>query len=82
MPSARLIGRKFKDAEVQNDIKNVPYKLIPSPENGDAWVEAQGKKYSPAEIGAAVVQKMRETAESFLGKKVNHAGGSSSLAAA
>ncbi|CDZ97062.1 heat shock protein [Phaffia rhodozyma] len=68
----RLIGRKFKDAEVQNDINNVPFKLVPS-DNGDAWVEAFGKKYSPAQVGAFVVQKMRETAASYLGKPVNHA---------
>ncbi|ORZ21105.1 heat shock protein 70 family [Absidia repens] len=68
----RLIGRKFTDEEVQRDIKEVPYKIV-AHTNGDAWVEAHGKKYSPAQIGAFVVGKMKETAESYLGKKVQNA---------
>ncbi|KAI8060017.1 hsp7-like protein [Gongronella butleri] len=68
----RLIGRKFTDAEVQRDVKEVPYKIV-AHTNGDAWVEAHGKKYSPAQIGAFVVGKMKETAESYLGKKVQNA---------
>jgi molecular chaperone DnaK len=73
---SRLIGRKFRDAEVQGDINNVPFKIVAS-DNGDAWVEAVGKKYSPAQVGGFVVQKMKETAASYLGKPVNHAGQSS-----
>ncbi|KAL7409950.1 Hsp70 protein-domain-containing protein [Mrakia frigida] len=69
----RLIGRKFKDAEVQGDINNVPFKIVPAP-NGDAWVQAQGKDYSPSQIGGFVVQKMKETAAAYLGKPVGHAG--------
>jgi hypothetical protein len=69
----RLIGRKFKDAEVQKDLDNVPFKIV-AHSNGDAWVRAQGKDYSPAQIGAFVVGKMRETAAAYLGKPVNHAG--------
>jgi len=68
----RLIGRKFKDAEVQKDLDNVPFKIV-SHSNGDAWVRAQGKDYSPAQIGAFVVGKMSETAAAYLGKPVNHA---------
>ncbi|KAL0076914.1 hsp7-like protein [Phycomyces blakesleeanus] len=68
----RLIGRQFKDSTVQADLKAVSYKIIPHT-NGDAWVEAQGKKYSPSQIGAFVLGKMKETAEGFLGKKANHA---------
>lgn len=68
----RLIGRKFTDTEVQNDINNVPYKIVKHT-NGDAWLEARGTKYSPSTIGAAVVTKMKETAEAFLTKKVGNA---------
>ncbi|CAD6567510.1 MAG: 70-kilodalton heat shock protein [Cyphobasidiales sp. Tagirdzhanova-0007] len=68
----RLIGRKFADAEVQKDINQVPYKITKH-SNGDAWLEARGKSYSPQQIGAFVVQKMRETAESYLGRSVKHA---------
>ncbi|KAI9027221.1 hsp7-like protein [Phycomyces nitens] len=68
----RLIGRQFKDSTVQADLKAVSYKIIPHT-NGDAWVEAQGKKYSPSQIGAFVLGKMKETAEGFLGKKAHHA---------
>ncbi|KAI8379345.1 hsp7-like protein [Radiomyces spectabilis] len=68
----RLIGRQFKDSAVQADLKAVSYKIVPH-SNGDAWVEAQGKKYSPSQIGAFVLGKMKETAEGFLGKKVKQA---------
>ena len=68
----RLIGRKFTDAEVQRDIKEVPYKIVQHT-NGDAWVEARGNKYSPSQIGGFVLNKMKETAESYLGKKVQNA---------
>lgn len=68
----RLIGRRYSDKETQDDIKSMPYEIVQGP-NGDAWVEAGAKKYSPSQIGAFVLQKMKETAESFLGRKVNHA---------
>ncbi|GAA5829113.1 hypothetical protein JCM5353_005288 [Sporobolomyces roseus] len=68
----RLIGRKFSDAEVQTDLNNVPFKIVKH-SNGDAWLEARGQKYSPSQIGAFVVGKMKETAEGYLGKSVKHA---------
>ncbi|ORY92759.1 heat shock protein 70 family [Leucosporidium creatinivorum] len=68
----RLIGRKFTDAEVQKDLDNVPFKITKHT-NGDAWLEARGQKYSPSQIGAFVVGKMKETAEGYLGKNVKHA---------
>ncbi|CCK73457.1 Hsp70 family ATPase SSC1 NDAI_0G04730 [Naumovozyma dairenensis CBS 421] len=68
----RLIGRRFEDAEVQRDIKQVPYKIIKH-SNGDAWVEARGQTYSPAQIGGFVLNKMKETAEAYLGKAVKNA---------
>ncbi|GAA5816344.1 Hsp70 ATPase ssc1 [Mucor flavus] len=68
----RLIGRQFKDPAVQADIPAVSYKIIPH-SNGDAWIEANGKKYSPSQMGAFVLGKMKETAEGFLSKKVKHA---------
>jgi molecular chaperone DnaK len=68
----RLIGRKYTDAEVQKDINNVPFKIVKHT-NGDAWLEARGQKYSPSQIGAFVVGKMKETAEGYLGKTVKHA---------
>ncbi|KAI7825498.1 heat shock protein 70 precursor [Kickxella alabastrina] len=68
----RLIGRKFQDMEVQRDIKEVPFKIV-GHSNGDAWVESRGKAYSPAQIGAFVVGKMKETAEAYLGKPVKNA---------
>ena len=70
--TTRLIGRKFTDAEVQRDIKEVPYKIVQHT-NGDAWVEARGQKYSPSQIGGFVLNKMKETAESYLGKPVKNA---------
>jgi len=69
----RLIGRKFEDEEVQRDIKIVSFKIVKH-NNGDAWVEARGKRYSPAQIGGFILMKMKETAEAFLNKKVNNAG--------
>ena len=68
----RLIGRKFDGPSVQKDISKVPYNILKS-ENGDAWVEGKGKKYSPAQISAFVLQKMKETAEKYLGQEVTKA---------
>ncbi len=68
----RLIGRKFEDEVVQRDIKMVPYKITRA-ENGDAWVEVQGKKMAPAEISARVLMKMKKTAEDYLGEPVTEA---------
>lgn len=68
----RLIGRKFTDPEVQRDIKEVPYKIIQHT-NGDAWVEARGQKYSPSQVGGFVLQKMKETAETYMSKPVKNA---------
>src|SRR6187549_1038275 len=68
----RLIGRKFKDDVVQKDIGMVPYKIVAA-ENGDAWVEAQGRNLSPPEISARVLAKMKKTAEDYLGEEVTEA---------
>jgi len=68
----RLIGRSFEDKTVQKDINKVPFKIIKS-ENGEAWVEGKGKKYSPSQISAFVLQKMKETAEKYLGQAVTKA---------
>ena len=68
----RLIGRRFEDVEVQRDIKQVPYKIVKH-SNGDAWLEARGQTYSPAQIGGFVLNKMKETAEAYLGKSVKNA---------
>ncbi|MEL5848953.1 MAG: molecular chaperone DnaK [Candidatus Igneacidithiobacillus chanchocoensis] len=68
----RLIGRKFDDAEVQKDMKHVPYKIAKS-DNGDAWVEVRGKSYSPQQISAYILQKMKKTAEDYLGETVTEA---------
>ncbi|KAK2178915.1 hypothetical protein NP493_526g00016 [Ridgeia piscesae] len=68
----RLIGRRFDDPEVQKDMKNLAYKIVKS-SNGDAWVEANGKVYSPSQIGAFVLMKMKETADSYLGQPVKNA---------
>ncbi|TNN07436.1 Stress-70 protein isoform 1 [Schistosoma japonicum] len=67
----RLIGRRFNDPEVQKDMKNAAFKIIKA-SNGDAWLEAHGKAYSPSQIGAFVLIKMKETAESYLGSKVKN----------
>ncbi|MGH6735422.1 MAG: molecular chaperone DnaK [Methyloceanibacter sp.] len=68
----RLIGRRWDDPTVAKDQKLVPYKIVKA-DNGDAWVEAHGKKYSPSQISAYILQKMKETAESYLGQKVEQA---------
>jgi molecular chaperone DnaK len=68
----RLIGRRFTDDVVQKDIDLVPYKII-GHENGDAWVEVNGKKMSPPEIAARVLQKMKKTAEDYLGETITEA---------
>jgi molecular chaperone DnaK len=68
----RLIGRRYDDPEVQKAMKVLPYKIVRA-DNGDAWVEIRGKKYSPAEISAFILQKMKQTAEDHLGEKVTEA---------
>ncbi len=68
----RLIGRKFNSKEVQYDIKIIPYKITEAP-NSDAQVTIRGKNYSPAEISAMILTKMKQTAEDYLGEKVTDA---------
>jgi molecular chaperone DnaK len=68
----RLIGRRYDDPMTQKDKGMVPYRIIPGP-NGDAWVEVKGKKHSPSQISAFILTKMKETAEAFLGQKVEQA---------
>jgi molecular chaperone DnaK len=68
----RLIGRRYDDPMVEKDKKLVPYKIVKGP-NGDAWVEAHGKQYSPAQISAYILQKMKETAEAKLGETIKEA---------
>src|SRR6516225_5025185 len=68
----RLIGRRYDDPMVDKDKKLVPYKIVRA-SNGDAWVEIEGKTYSPSQISAFVLQKMKETAEAYLGQKVEQA---------
>ena len=68
----RLIGRKFKDADVQKSIKTLPYKIIEA-ENGDAWVEIDGKQLSPQQVSAEILRKMKKTAEDYLGYEVTNA---------
>ena len=68
----RLIGRKFKDDVVQKDISMVPYKIVAS-DNGDAWVEANGKKMAPPQVSAEILKKMKKTAEDYLGEAVTEA---------
>jgi molecular chaperone DnaK len=68
----RLIGRRFSDDAVEKDRHLVPYKIVEGP-NGDAWVEVDGQQYSPSQISAMVLQKMKETAEGFLGETVSQA---------
>lgn len=70
--SKRLIGRLFNDPEVKREADMVPFKIVPGPNNA-AYVEVKGKKYSPAEVGAFVLTKMKETAEAHLGKTVTSA---------
>ncbi len=68
----RLVGRRFDDEMVKKDINLVSYNIIRA-DNGDAWVEAHGRKYSPSQISAFILQKMKETAEAYLGEKVDKA---------
>lgn len=68
----RLIGRSFNDPNTKKDAKMVPYDIVKA-DNGDAWVEARGEKYSPQEVSAFILQKMKETAETFLGETVTQA---------
>jgi len=68
----RLIGRKFQDDVVQKDVGMVPYKIVKA-DNGDAWIEVNGKKMAPPEISARVLMKMKKTAEDFLGETVSEA---------
>ncbi len=68
----RLIGRPFKDPNVQEMAKTAPFNIVEG-ENGDAWVEVDGEKYAPSQISAMLLQKMKETAEAFLGEKVTKA---------
>ncbi|RKD50894.1 molecular chaperone DnaK [Rhizobium sp. WW_1] len=68
----RLIGRRYEDPTVEKDKHLVPFNIVKG-DNGDAWVEAQGKGYSPAQVSAMILQKMKETAESYLGEKVDKA---------
>ena len=68
----RLIGRRFDEKIVQKDIDMVPYKIVKA-DNGDAWIDAQGKKMAPPEISARVLMKMKKTAEDFLGEEVTEA---------
>jgi molecular chaperone DnaK len=68
----RLIGRRFEDPTVAKDQKLVPYQIVKA-DNGDAWVESHGKKYSPSQISAFILRKMKETAESYLGETVEKA---------
>jgi molecular chaperone DnaK len=68
----RLIGRKFEDPEVQRDLKILPYKIVKA-DNGDAHIELRGRRYSPSEISAMILTKMKQTAEEYLGEKVTEA---------
>jgi molecular chaperone DnaK len=68
----RLIGRRFDDPMVTKDKGLVPYQIVKG-DNGDAWVEVHGKKYSPSQVSAMILQKMKETAESYLGETVTQA---------
>ncbi|KQT85302.1 molecular chaperone DnaK [Aurantimonas sp. Leaf443] len=68
----RLIGRRYEDPAVTKDKSLVPYKIV-NASNGDAWVEAHGEKYSPSQVSAMILQKMKETAEAYLGEKVEKA---------
>src|SRR6202521_3603588 len=68
----RLMGRRFNDPMVKKEMDLVPFKIIPG-ENGDAWVESRGKKYAPSQVSAFILQKMKETAEAYLGETVTEA---------
>src|SRR5205823_5616124 len=67
-----FMGRKAEDPEVDRDKRMVPYRVVRSP-NGDAWVEVQGKQYSPPEISAMILQKLKADAEAYLGERVTQA---------
>ncbi len=69
----RLIGRRFQDDEVQKDIGMVPYKIVKADNSDDAWVEVNGKKMAPPEVAARILQKMKKTAEDYLGEEVTEA---------
>jgi molecular chaperone DnaK len=68
----RLIGRKFKDPEVQEEMKILPYTVVEA-ENGDAWVEVNGKALSPQQVSAEILRKLKQTAEDYLGHSVTNA---------
>ena len=68
----RLIGRNFEDPSVKKDVESAPFKIVNS-DKGDAWIEAKGNKYSPSQISAFTLQKMKETAEKYLGQEVSQA---------
>ena len=68
----RLIGRNFDDKNIQREVKTLPYNIVKA-DNGDAWVEAKGKKYSPSQISAYILTKMKQTAEKYLGSEVKKA---------
>ena len=68
----RLIGRNFDDETVKKDVAKAPYKIIKA-DNNDAWLESRNKKYSPSQISAFILQKMKETAEKYLGQEVKQA---------
>merc|ERR1712193_184596 len=68
----RLIGRNFDDPTVKKDVEAAPFKIVNS-EKGDAWIESKGEKYSPSQISAFILQKMKETAEKYLGQAVTKA---------
>jgi molecular chaperone DnaK len=68
----RLIGRRYDDPVTQKDKEMVPYRIVPG-DNGDAWVEVRVKRYTPSQISAFILQKMKETAEAYLGSKVTQA---------
>src|SRR5258708_10962041 len=66
----RLIGRRYDDPMTQKDMGLVPYKIVPG-DNGDAWANSHGKNYSPSQVSAFILQKMKETAENYLGEKLS-----------
>lgn len=68
----RLIGRRFEDPQTKKEMEMVPFKIVRAP-NGDAWVEANSQKYSPSQVGAFILSKMKETAESYLNKSISRA---------
>ena len=68
----RLIGRKFKDDEVQKDIDMMPFKIV-SAENGDAWVSVRNEKLAPPQVSAEVLRKMKKTAEDYIGQEITEA---------